>query len=154
MLRTCSGPAEGAEVLTVLRLDPFALGQAVALEGFLCAREWQLCLQIPLLISGQGSGISRLVGHWWAATRGFWDVFSGSLSGSRGQGRSCHTLSCLRRKAGEHHCRGLRHHGMAPAGTGGAFSPLQTYLSACSGFSKQPVGFPNPHPAGDALAPS
>lgn len=51
MSRTCWGLAEEAEVLlTSLGLDLFALGQAAALAGFLHARGWQLCLQIPLLI--------------------------------------------------------------------------------------------------------
>lgn len=57
MLRACWGPAGGAGFLPpVWGRDLFAQGQAVAPAGFLCVRGQQSCLQIPLLIPGQGSG--------------------------------------------------------------------------------------------------
>ena len=60
----------------------------MAPAGCLCVRGWQLCVQIPLLIPGQGLEhllpTEALADCW----RVFSDVFSGSPGGSQGQGRS------------------------------------------------------------------
>lgn len=97
---------------------------------------------------GSGFGVSSAC--WQAARRGFGDVLLGSPGGSQRQGRSCRAL-----KPSAWEGRGAA---LQPAlaawgdacQVGGALRPVQTYPSACSGFSKQPRDFPNisPHLAG------
>lgn len=127
----------------------------MTLVGFLCVRGWQLRLQIPLLILGQGLG--RFLPT---------EALAGCREGILGRflwkpewlTRAREELSHPELPAWEGRGAALK---MAPVSWAGAclvgaFGPTQMYLSVCSGFSKQPVGFPNPspHPASYVLAPS